>query len=417
MIEFKAVSKTYPGSENPVVNDLSFEVLEGEICVLVGPSGCGKTTSMRMVNRLIEITEGEILIDGEPNTAMSGTQLRRKIGYAIQQIGLFPHRTIADNIGTVPNLLGWDKSRIKSRVDELLDTVGLAPDDYRDRYPAELSGGQQQRVGVARALAADPPIMLMDEPFGAVDPITREGLQDEFLRIQQDIKKTIVFVTHDIDEAIKMGNKIAILKQGGVLAQYDTPENILASPTPSSSPRSWAETGSSSGSRSRASARWTSSRPTAAPTDLLRINEGLSVKDALSELIGSGYSRAVVEKDGDNRLLTFDAIEELMGGTSGEPSNGGESLRVSGPALLLLQDVLGEPKIHRLGVAQGELLGGYSAGLPGAHLPLFHLRRGGPGSSRSPSEYSRPATARSTRRSPSLPAYCTPYRASRSSPS
>ena len=198
--------------------------------MLVGPSGCGKTTTMRMVNRLIEITEGEILIDGEPNTAMSGTQLRRKIGYAIQQIGLFPHRTIADNIGTVPNLLGWDKSRIKSRVDELLDTVGLAPDDYRDRYPAELSGGQQQRVGVARALAADPPIMLMDEPFGAVDPITREGLQDEFLRIQQDIKKTIVFVTHDIDEAIKMGNKIAILKQGGVLAQYDTPENILSRP-------------------------------------------------------------------------------------------------------------------------------------------------------------------------------------------
>src|SRR5215211_6113174 len=202
MIEFRQVSKTYPGSEKPVVNDLSFEVLEGEICVLVGPSGCGKTTTMRMVNRLIEITEGEILINGEPNTAMSGTQLRRKIGYAIQQIGIVPH------------LLGWDKGRIRDRVNGLLELVGLHPDEYRDRYPAELSGGQQQRVGVARALAADPPIMLMDEPFGAVDPITRERLQDEFLRIQEDIRKTIVFVTHDIDEAIKMGNKIAILKQG-----------------------------------------------------------------------------------------------------------------------------------------------------------------------------------------------------------
>src|ERR687895_662889 len=230
MIEFRKVSKTYPGSDNPVVTDLSFEVPEGEICVLVGPSGCGKTTTMRMVNRLIEITEGEILIDGEPNTAMSGTRLRRKIGYAIQQIGLFPHRTIADNIGTVPHLLGWDKGSIRDRVDELLELVGLSPEEYRDRYPAELSGGQQQRVGVARALAADPPIMLMDEPFGAVDPITRERLQDEFLRIQEDIRKTIVFVTHDIDEAIKMGNKIAILKQRGVLAQYATPETILSRP-------------------------------------------------------------------------------------------------------------------------------------------------------------------------------------------
>src|SRR5687767_14316964 len=230
MIEFKQVSKTYPGSHNPVVTDLSFEVLEGEICVLVGPSGCGKTTTMRMVNRLIEITEGEILIDGEPNTAMSATRLRRKIGYAIQQIGLFPHRTIADNIGTVPHLLGWNKGRIRNRVDELLELVGLSPGEYRDRYPAELSGGQQQRVGVARALAADPPIMLMDEPFGAVDPITRDRLQDEFLRLQQEIKKTIVFVTHDIDEAIKMGDRIAILKQQSKIAQYDTPEKILTDP-------------------------------------------------------------------------------------------------------------------------------------------------------------------------------------------
>jgi len=325
MIEFRQVSKTYPGSSNPVVKDLSFEVLEGEICVLVGPSGCGKTTSMRMVNRLIEITDGEILIDGEPNTSMSGTQLRRKIGYAIQQIGLFPHRTIAYNIGTVPNLLGWDKSRIKDRVNELLELVGLDADEYRDRYPAELSGGQQQRVGVARALAADPPIMLMDEPFGAVDPITRASLQDEFLRIQENIKKTIVFVTHDIDEAIKMGNKIAILKQGGILAQYDTPENILSRPD--------SEFVSSFVGADRVLKRLSLTRvgemdlerANGGTDGLLRINEGLTVKDALSELIGSGHSRAVVEKDGENQLLTFEAIEDLMGGASGEPSNSGES--------------------------------------------------------------------------------------------
>jgi osmoprotectant transport system ATP-binding protein len=320
MIEFRQVSKTYPGSDKPVVNDLSFEVLEGEICVLVGPSGCGKTTTMRMVNRLIEITEGQILIDGEPNTDLSGTQLRRKIGYAIQQIGLFPHRTIADNIGTVPNLLGWDKGRIKDRVNELLELVGLSPEEYRDRYPAELSGGQQQRVGVARALAADPPIMLMDEPFGAVDPITRERLQDEFLHIQEDIKKTIVFVTHDIDEAIKMGNKIAILKQGGVLAQYDTPENILSRPA--------SEFVSSFVGADRVLKRL--SLTSVSEMDLKRANGGtaglprisakLTVRDALSELIDSGQSKAVVEKDGENSLLTFEAIEALTSGTS----DGGE---------------------------------------------------------------------------------------------
>ena len=311
MIEFKQVSKTYPGSDNPVVTDLAFEVPEGEICVLVGPSGCGKTTTMRMVNRLIEITEGEILIDGEPNTAMSATRLRRKIGYAIQQIGLFPHRTIADNIGTVPHLLGWDKGRIRDRVDELLELVGLSPGEYRDRYPAELSGGQQQRVGVARALAADPPIMLMDEPFGAVDPITRERLQDEFLRIQEDIKKTIVFVTHDIDEAIKMGNKIAILKQGGILAQYDTPETILAYPN--------SEFVASFVGTDRILKRLSLVRvgdmrlepANGEAEDLPRIDGNLTVRDALSEIIGSGSTKGVVERDGEKGLLTIDAIEKL----------------------------------------------------------------------------------------------------------
>jgi osmoprotectant transport system ATP-binding protein len=318
MIKFRGVSKTYPGSDRPVVNDLSFEILEGEICVLVGPSGCGKTTTMRMVNRLIEPTEGEILIDGEPNTAMSGTQLRRKIGYAIQQIGLFPHRTIAENIATVPNLLNWDKQRIKERVDELLELVGLDTFEYRDRYPAELSGGQQQRVGVARAMAADPPIMLMDEPFGAVDPITRERLQDEFVSIQQDIKKTIVFVTHDIDEAIKLGDKIAILKQGGFLAQYDTPENILSNPN--------SEFVASFVGSDRILKRLSLTRvgemqlePANGGTDdLPRIGERLTVRDALSELIGSGTTRGVVEKGGERRLLTIDAIETLSraGGVS-----------------------------------------------------------------------------------------------------
>jgi osmoprotectant transport system ATP-binding protein len=311
MIEFRKVSKTYPGSDNPVVTDLSFEVPEGEICVLVGPSGCGKTTTMRMVNRLIEISEGEILIDGEPNTAMSATRLRRKIGYAIQQIGLFPHRTIADNIGTVPHLLGWDKGRIRNRVDELLELVGLSPGEYRDRYPAELSGGQQQRVGVARALAADPPIMLMDEPFGAVDPITRERLQDEFLRIQEDIKKTIVFVTHDIDEAIKMGNKIAILKQGGILAQYDTPETILAYPN--------SEFVASFVGTDRILKRLSLVRvgdirlepANGEAEDLPRIDGNLNVRDALSEIIGSGNTKGVVERDGEKGLLTIDAIEKL----------------------------------------------------------------------------------------------------------
>jgi osmoprotectant transport system ATP-binding protein len=312
MIEFRDVSKAYPGSERPVVNDLSFEVLDGEICVLVGPSGCGKTTSMRMINRLIEPTSGEILIDGEPNTAMSGTKLRRHIGYAIQQIGLFPHRTIAANIATVPQLLEWDKDRIAGRIDELLELVGLDPEQYRDRYPAELSGGQQQRVGVARAMAADPPIMLMDEPFGAVDPITRNRLQDEFLRIQGEIKKTIVFVTHDIDEAIKMGDRIAILQQGGILAQYDTPENILAAPN--------SEFVSSFVGTDRVLKRLSLLRVSDVELDppngdgsLPRLNERTNLRDALSALIGAGVERGVVVSDGDEvrGALSIDAIRRL----------------------------------------------------------------------------------------------------------
>ncbi len=230
-LEFKDATKRYPGADEAAVDSLSLEVPAGEICVLVGPSGCGKTTAMRMVNRMIEITSGDILLDGESVTATGApAELRRQIGYAIQQIGLFPHLTVAGNIATVPKLLGWDKARIRTRVDELLELVSLDPAETRDRFPAQLSGGQRQRVGVARALAVDPPLMLMDEPFGAIDPINRERLQNEFLRLQQEIRKTIVFVTHDIDEAIKMGDRIAVLQKGGKLAQYSPPAELLMYP-------------------------------------------------------------------------------------------------------------------------------------------------------------------------------------------
>ena len=229
-LELRNVSKIYPGQETAAVEELSLTVPAGEICVLVGPSGCGKTTLMRMINRMIEPSGGDILLDGRSVRDRSPHQLRREIGYAIQQVGLFPHLKIKDNIAIVPKLLGWDRERIRARVDELLELVQLDPHDTRDRYPSQLSGGQQQRVGVARALAADPPLMLMDEPFGAIDPINRERLQNEFLRLQSEIRKTIVFVTHDIDEAIKMGDKIAVLKRGGVLAQYATPAELLSYP-------------------------------------------------------------------------------------------------------------------------------------------------------------------------------------------
>jgi osmoprotectant transport system ATP-binding protein len=229
VIRLEHVTKTY-GGDHVAVDDLSLEVAQGEVCVLVGPSGCGKTTTMRMVNRLIEPTSGRIYVGGEDILQLDPVQLRRRIGYVIQQIGLFPHMTIADNVATVPRLLGWRRDRIRARVDELLDLVGLAPATFRARYPHQLSGGQRQRVGVARALGADPDVLLMDEPFGAIDPITRERLQDEFLRLQAEVHKTIVFVTHDIEEAVKLGDRIAILREGGILAQYDTPAEILGAP-------------------------------------------------------------------------------------------------------------------------------------------------------------------------------------------
>ena len=230
MIHLERVTKIYPGTEAPAVEELTLDVQRGEILVLVGPSGCGKSTTLRLINRMIEPSGGTILFEGEDVTNVNPDRLRRRIGYVIQQIGLFPHNTIAENVATVPKMLGWDKKRVDARVDELLDVMGLEPSEYRDRYPKELSGGQAQRVGVARALGADPDVMLMDEPFGAIDPITRDRLQNEFLRLQAVLGKTIVFVTHDIDEAMKMGDRIAILGERSAVHQIDTPERILALP-------------------------------------------------------------------------------------------------------------------------------------------------------------------------------------------
>ena len=229
VVEFEHASKRYDGGA-PAVDDLSLRVPAGEICVLVGPSGCGKTTTMKMVNRLVEPTSGRVTIDGRDVMELHPVELRRGIGYVIQQVGLFPHLTIGENVGVVPRLLRWKAPRIRARSDELLELVGLDPATYRDRYPTQLSGGERQRVGVARAMAADPPVMLMDEPFGAVDPIRREQLQNQLLRLQAELRKTILFVTHDVDEAIKMADRLAIMQRGGRLAQYDAPDAVLARP-------------------------------------------------------------------------------------------------------------------------------------------------------------------------------------------
>jgi osmoprotectant transport system ATP-binding protein len=228
-VRYEETTKLFPGATEPAVDHLTLEVPAGEICVLVGPSGCGKTTAMRMVNRTVEITSGDVLVGERSVRDREPAQLRREIGYVIQQIGLFPHRTISENIGAVPELLGWNRERIRERSAELLALIGLDP-ELGDRYPAQLSGGQQQRVGVARALAADPLVMLMDEPFGAIDPINRERLQNEFLRLQAEIRKTVLFVTHDIDEAIKIGDRIAVMRQGGRVQQYATPAELLMAP-------------------------------------------------------------------------------------------------------------------------------------------------------------------------------------------
>ncbi|WP_312978799.1 ATP-binding cassette domain-containing protein [Corynebacterium sp.] len=230
-IELSGITKRYSGQDVAAVEDLNLTIPAGETVMFVGPSGCGKTTSLKMINRLIEPSEGIIRIGGEDVTKKNPTELRRSVGYVIQGGGLLPHMTVAQNIGLVPGLLKWEKKRIADRVDELLDLVGLDPGTYRDRFPRELSGGQQQRVGVARGLAADPPVLLMDEPFGAVDPITRQRLQDELISLQNELHKTIVCVTHDIDEAVKLGDRILVLREQARIAQYDTPDQVLGNPS------------------------------------------------------------------------------------------------------------------------------------------------------------------------------------------
>ncbi len=313
-IVFDHVTKVYSGSERPAVDDLSITIPAGEICVLIGPSGGGKTTAMKLVNRLISLTSGDITIEGASINDLDPVELRRGIGYVIQQIGLFPHMTIEANVATVPRLVGWDKSRTRERSHELLELVGLDPAEYAKRYPSQLSGGQRQRVGLARAMAADPPLMLMDEPFGAIDPITRERLQNDFLRLHREVRKTVIFVTHDIDEAIRMGDRICILRQGGRLAQYDTPANILANPADEfvadfvGADRGLKRLGlvtladvdllpdpGPNGHR----------RPEAAPD--------MTLRDALSLMLTEGSTDLVVRDDGGVRgYLTLEAVSHLL---------------------------------------------------------------------------------------------------------
>ena len=309
-LEFVDVVKRYGGARENAVDHLSLTVPAGEICVLVGPSGCGKTTALRMVNRMVEISGGDILLGGRSVREQDAVRLRREIGYVIQQIGLFPHQTIGENIATVPKLLGWPRDRVRARVGELLELVSLEG-EMRDRYPSQLSGGQRQRVGVARALAADPPLMLMDEPFGAIDPINRSRLQDEFLRLQAEVRKTVVFVTHDIDEAIKIGDKVAILRQGGKLAQYGTPEEILSRPADDFV----AQFVGADRSLKRLSLTPLGELELSPPNGAaLRLPASMSARDALSAMLGADGAEAIVVDAEDRELgtVTVKAIADLL---------------------------------------------------------------------------------------------------------
>jgi osmoprotectant transport system ATP-binding protein len=312
-IVFDHVSKTYPGREDHALEDLSLEIPAGSFCVLVGPSGGGKTTALKMINRLISFDEGDIRIDGRSVRELPVVELRRGIGYVIQQVGLFPHMTVGDNVATVPRLLGWDRARIRARSAELLELVGLEQSDAK-RYPAQLSGGQRQRVGLARALAADPPVLLMDEPFGALDPITRARLQQEMRRLHREVSKTVIFVTHDIDEAITMGDRIAILRQGGRLAQYDTPDAILAHPADTFVEQFIGE--------DRALRRLALRRVGDVPLghvegqtpDMPHVAVTTTVRNALSLMVGSGRSEVLVIGDDGKPtgVLALDRVEELL---------------------------------------------------------------------------------------------------------
>ena len=323
-LELREVTKRYPGQREAAIAELGLSVPAGEVCVLVGPSGSGKTTAMRLINRMIALTSGDILLGGESVLQREPTQLRREIGYVIQQIGLFPHLTVAENIATVPKLLGWERERINRRVQELLNLIGMDPDEIGPRYPTQLSGGQRQRVGVARALAADPPLMLMDEPFGAIDPITRSRLQDEFLGLQGRVRKTVVFVTHDIDEAIKMGDKIAILRQGGRLAQYGSPEEILTDPADDFV----AEFVGADRALKRLGLSTLAEVDLLAPNGLRpgpnRVALKTTVRDALSQLLaGGGRPLTVIdEQDHVAGMVTLELLGGVLGdgGLTGNPT-------------------------------------------------------------------------------------------------
>jgi len=321
-IELDQVTKTYPGQPASAVDSFSLRVEPGELVMFVGPSGCGKTTTMKMINRIIEPTSGSIRIDGQDVLGLPPDQLRRHIGYVIQQIGLFPHMTIADNVATVPRLLGWSRKRTSERVEELLHTVRLDPAQFAHRYPRQLSGGQQQRAGVARALAADPPVMLMDEPFGATDPITREGLQAEFLRLQSSIGKTIIFVTHDFDEAVRLGDRIAVLGERSRIEQFDTPAAILTAPA---NDYVASFIGSGAALKRLALLPLTGARLSEAAWPLgqqPRLDPAGTMRDALDLLVVTGAA-AVDVVDGSGRRLGALTHGDISAALVGVPATGG----------------------------------------------------------------------------------------------
>jgi osmoprotectant transport system ATP-binding protein len=310
-IVFDQATKQYPGRPAPAVDDLSLTIPAGKICCLVGPSGGGKTTAMKLVNRLVELTSGDVRLGGRSVRALDPVELRRGIGYVIQQVGLFPHLTVAQNIAMVPRLLGWKRSAIAARVDELLDLVDLPAVDYRARYATQLSGGERQRVGLARALAADPPVLLMDEPFGALDPITRGRLQRALLELHAQVPKTIVFVTHDIDEAVLLGERIAILQVGGVLAQYDTPDAILARPANDFVARFvGADRGLKRLSLRRLSEVELEPASDGGPT----LDESTTLRDAVSAMLAEGADWVTVLRGGEPvGSLSLASITSLLG--------------------------------------------------------------------------------------------------------